>query len=101
MTVALGVTGLVACGGGGGSSAPAPVSVAPPTPPTVIELTASEKLREDLTGLSLESFFDTSFEALEGPSLEVPLGYALYLAQRDKRGSALEVRILLGQQGWV
>lgn len=56
---------ILLTGCGGGSSAPAPAPTTPsPQPPVSTGPTDSEKLREDLQGLSLDPFYEASFEAL-------------------------------------
>jgi len=50
---------LASCGGGGSSGQPPPTTPPPPAPPT-----ASEQLRIDLQGLSLDEFYFASYDAL-------------------------------------
>jgi uncharacterized protein (DUF885 family) len=51
---------LASCGGGGGNSG----ATAPPPPPPPMEPTASEQLRDDLQGLTLDEFYFDSYDAL-------------------------------------
>ena len=59
---------LVSCGGGGGS---APVQISPAGP------TLAEQLAEDLAGLSLDAFYETSYEVLATRSPESIIWQAL------------------------
>jgi uncharacterized protein (DUF885 family) len=63
---------LVSCGGGGGG---VPVS-APPIPP-VIGPTPAQELAEDLAGLALDEFYETSYSALVSRSPESIIWQAL------------------------
>ncbi len=53
---------LAACGGGGGATAPAPL--APPPPPPPAGPSSVEAFTESIQGLSLDDFYDVSYEGL-------------------------------------